>query len=66
VGNFSEGASLQGWADDELYCVSKRKSMNPKIFCSLDFSLVHFFVSRQRNEQAFREQTRNNEPGNYL
>jgi hypothetical protein len=28
--------------------------MNPKIFCSLDFSLVHFFWTGKRNEQLNR------------
>jgi hypothetical protein len=34
--------------DDELYCVGKLKNRSPKIICSLEFSLVTFFVSRQR------------------
>ena len=34
--------------DDELYCVGKRKNNCPKILCSLELSLVTFFVSRQR------------------
>jgi len=32
----------------ELYCVGKLQNRCPKIICSLDFSLVTFFVSRQR------------------
>jgi hypothetical protein len=32
----------------ELYCVDKLKNRSPKIICSLEFSLVTFFVPRQR------------------
>jgi hypothetical protein len=39
---------LRRTKDDELYCVGKKKNNNPKMFCSLDFSLVTLFVSRQR------------------
>jgi hypothetical protein len=35
-------------ASGELYCVGKLKNRSPKIICSLDFSLVTFFASRQR------------------
>jgi hypothetical protein len=34
--------------DRELYCVGKLKNRSPKIICSLDFSLVTFFLSRKR------------------
>jgi len=32
----------------ELYCVGKLQNRSPKIICSLDFSLVTFFLSRKR------------------
>jgi hypothetical protein len=35
-------------SEGELYCVGKLKKRSPKIICSLEFSLVTFFVSRQR------------------
>jgi len=34
--------------EGELYCVGKLQNRSPKILCSLEFSLVTFFVSRQR------------------
>jgi hypothetical protein len=39
---------LRRTKDDELYCVGKLKNRSPKILCSLDFSLVTFFLSRKR------------------
>jgi hypothetical protein len=35
----------------ELCCVGKLQNMNPKMFCSLDFSLLTFFVTRQRKNR---------------
>jgi hypothetical protein len=40
-------------ADDELYCVSKCKSMNPKIFCSLDFSFGSFLYIKGKKGTVF-------------
>jgi hypothetical protein len=37
---------------DELYCAGKLKNKNPKIICSLDFSLSTFFASRQRKYKS--------------
>ena len=39
---------LRRTKDDELYCVGNLKNKSPKIICSLEFSLVTLFVSRQR------------------
>jgi len=33
---------------NELYCVGKVKNRSPIILCSLDFSLVTYFLSRKR------------------
>jgi len=50
--NFSFWASFFGSffgrAKNEQRTVGKLKNRSPKIICSLDFSLVTFFVSRQR------------------
>ena len=40
--------AIRHLAVSELYRVRMPKNMNPKMFCSLEFSLVTFFVSRQR------------------
>jgi hypothetical protein len=45
---FSKQYCLRRPKADELYCVGKLKNRSPKIICSLDLSLVTFFVSRQR------------------
>jgi hypothetical protein len=37
---------LRRTKDDELYCVGNLKNRSPKIICSLEFSLITFFVSR--------------------
>ena len=39
----------------ELCCVGKTQNMSPKIICSLEFSLLTFFVSRQRTEERSDE-----------
>jgi hypothetical protein len=45
---------LRRTKDDELYCVSKRKSMSPKIFCSLDF-LFLFYQEKRKEVLLFEE-----------
>jgi hypothetical protein len=44
---------LRRTKDDELYCAGKLKNRSPKIICSLEFSLVTFFVLRQRKQHGF-------------
>ena len=48
VVGLSKQYCLRRTKDDELYCVGKRKIINPKIFCSLDFSFGSFLYIKAK------------------